>query len=77
VVRWRGWLVVGEDLINAKDHICEEQRALHRVAFTTPYAPSTEEDGASDCDSYECGIDVADLWEFRHSPEEVDRARDD
>lgn len=71
--RRRG-LVVGENLIDTKNHVCKEQRALHRVAFTTADAPRTEEHSASDGNANEGRVNVVDFGEFCYSPEEVDRA---
>lgn len=71
------WLIVREDLVYAKDNIGKQQRALDRIALTASDAPSSKEDGACDCDTYECSINVANFREPSNPPEEVNGAGDD
>ena len=68
------WLIVREDLIDAEDNICEQQRTLDRIAFAASDTPGSEKTGASYCDTYQCRIDVADLREPSDPPKEVNRA---
>lgn len=81
---WRGYwldriggLVVGEDLVETQDDVCEKERTFDRIPFPTTDPPSAEENGAGDCYANKSGIDVTDLWKTSDPPEEVDRARDD
>lgn len=69
-----GWLVVGEYLVNAENHIGEEQRALNRVSAPTANPPGAQYDCASDRDSDQRCIHIGDLRELENAPKEVHRA---
>ena len=46
------WLIVCEDLIDAEDNVCEQQRTFDGVAFAASDTPGPKENGASYCDTY-------------------------
>ena len=69
-----GRLVVREDLVNAKDHVCKQKRAFDRIPLAAADAPSSEEYGACNGNAYQRCIDVTDFRKSSDPPKKVDGA---
>ena len=69
--------VVGENLVDAKDDVGEEQRRFDGATAAAADAVRTEKDGGGHCDADEGSIEVADLRELSNSPEEVNGTGND
>lgn len=73
--RWfAGGQIVGEDLVESENDVCEEQRALDWVSSPATYAPGAQKHSTCYSNPNQGSIDVADLREVDDPEEEVGRA---
>lgn len=54
-----------------------QERRLNWIALCADDAPPAEEDGARNGNADQDGINIANFWESRDAPKEVDGGRDD
>lgn len=69
--------IVGKDLIDTEHDIGEEKRRFDGTAAATADAICAEEHSRGHGDANESGINVADLRELGHAPQEIDGAGND
>lgn len=67
-----GWLVVGEDLVNAKDYVSKQKGTFDRISLAAADAPGSEEYGACNGNAYQRCIDVTNFWKSSDAPKKVD-----
>ena len=67
-----GWLVVREDLVNAKDYVCKQKRAFDRISLAAADAPGSKEYGACNGNAYQRCIDVTNFRKSSDPQKKID-----
>lgn len=67
-LNWSGWLIVGEDLVNAKNNIGEKKRALDRIPTAAANSPGTQDHSTRDGHPNQGRIDIGYLGELKDAP---------